>query len=230
MQVSTSRPRILQDEILPTQPVRMGEDDAIERLRDQYLQEQQGRMPVSFRNPTMWNGCAVEVSAADAAVGVLRWQVDTGAKPESATANGTSAEIVWSAGTPPTDARYVLCRGDGRQIAEIVADKGSLTIRVAGEVRCRYWIALEPAPADLAGTNEGGPVRFEWRLLRGEAFSDGIRRDDHWRNGRTQRIDLPLDFRDGAVQRNFSMALVDKVSGWAIGTNVDEIPAPAAAR
>jgi hypothetical protein len=230
MQVSTSRPRILQDEILPTQPVRLGEDDAIERLRDQYFQERQGRMPVSFRNPTMWNGFSMEVSAADAAAGGLGWQPGAGAKPETATVDGASAEIVWSGGSPPTDGRHVLCRGDGRQIGEIVADKGSLTIRVADDVRCRYWIAFDPAPADLAGTREGGSVRFEWRLLRSETLPDGIRRDDRWRNGRTQRIDLPLNFRDGAAQCSFSVALVDKVSGWAIETQVDEIAASAAAR
>ena len=229
VRVSSWRPQLVEDVILPTQPVRVGEDDAIERLREQYLLERQGQIPASFREPVLWNGCAVEVSSADlTAAGPLRWRGASGPRTGSATVSGARAEVAWSGGTPPANGRYVLCRSDGREIASIAVDQGTVVIRAADQVRCWFWVAVEPAAADsVAPTGSQAVARFDWQLLPGAIFPGLSRRSDHWRNGRTQRLDLPVDFR---VAARMGICLVDRISGWAIGSNIEQAPVSPPAR
>jgi hypothetical protein len=232
VRVSSWRPQLVQDVILPTQPVRVGEDDAIERLREHYLSERQGQLPASFRNPMLWNGCAVEDSSADlTAAGQLRWRDASGPGAVSATVTGSRAEITWSSGTPPAKGRYVLCRGDGREVANISVDQGTVVIKAADRVRCWFWVAAEPAAADLVDpTGSQAVARFDWQLLQGAILPELSRRNDHWRNGRTQRLDLPVDFRDVAVMSICPVVLVDRISGWAIGSNIEQTPVSPLAR
>lgn len=214
---------MVQDAILPTEPVRAGEDDAIERLRDQYYRERQGRIPASFKNPVLWNGVAVEVPSADRnAGGELRWRDAA----SGATVSGGRAEIAWSGGRPPAQGRYVLCQGDHRVIAEISVDAEGMAIKAVEKARCWYWVAVEPKADDLTGFNASQPARFIWRLAQGGALPDTSRRDDRWLNGRTQRLDLPLDLRDGAKAQILPVVLVDRVTGWAIGSQIGQAPAP----
>lgn len=232
VRVSSWRPQLVQDVILPTQPVRVGEDDAIERLREQYLSERQGQIPASFRNPVLWTGCAMEVSSADlTAAGQLRWRDASGPSVGSATVSGARAEIAWSGGTPPAHGRYVLWRGDGREIADIAVDQGTVVIKVADQVRCWFWVAVEPAAADSVDpTGSQAIARFDWQLLPGAILPELSRRNDHWRNGRAQRLDLPVDFRDVAGSYIGPVLLVDRISGWAIGSNIEQAPVSPLAR
>jgi hypothetical protein len=227
LRVSSWRPQLVQDVILPTEPVRADEDDAIERLREQYLQERQRRIPVSFRNPVLWNGCLVEVSSADLVVaGQLRWRDATGAGAGGATVSGARAEIAWSGGTPPANGRYVLCQGNGREIAEIAVEKGGVVVKVADQVRCWYWVAVESAAADSTDFTASQSPRFDWQLSQGAALPDASRRDDRWRKGRMLRLDLPVDFRESAGTCAFPVVLVDRVTGWAIGSQIEQTPVP----
>jgi hypothetical protein len=229
IRISAWHPQLIQDVILPTQPVRAGEDDAIERLREQYFKERQRQIPASFKSPVLWNGCALEVPPADMAVGNLRWSESTNTEVRGTTIVGARAEIAWSGGTPPVDARYVLSRRDGRKIAEIMVDKGGVAVRAASEVRCWYWAAFEPAAVDLADFTAGQPARFGWQLSQGARLPDASRIDDQWRGGRTQRLDLPVDLSENAGRNKFDVVLVDRISGWAIGSQIDETQAPVAA-
>jgi hypothetical protein len=230
VRISSWRPQLVQDVILPTQPVRAGDDDALERLRKQYFKERQGRIPVSFRNPVLWNGCAVEVPPANLAEGQLRWRDAAGVGTGSATVSGARAEIAWSGGTPPTTGSYVLYQGDGREIAEIMVDQGSVIVKAADQVRCWFWVAVEPAAVDLNDLAAGRTNRFDWQLSQGAALPEASRRDDRWRNGRVQRLDLPMDFREGAGMCTFPVVLVDRVTGWAIGSQIEHTPAVAKAQ
>ena len=231
IRVSGWRPQLVQDVILPTQPVRDGEDDKIERLRGQYLKEQQARIPASFRNPVLWNGCVVEASAADvAAAGPLRWQEVTGPDSGTVAVSGARAEIAWPAGTLGTG-RYVLCRGDGRAIADISVDQSGILIRAADRTRCWYWVAVEPAEADAAGP-DGGPAvsRFDWQLRQGAALPEACRRNDRWRDGRARRLEIPVDLRVEAGSQRYPVILVDQVTGWAIGRDIEQDPVSGAER
>lgn len=227
VRVSSWRPQLVQDVILPTQPVRAGEDDLIGRLREQYLSERQGQIPASFRKPVLSNGCAVEVSPSDlAAAGSLRWRDVSDSGAGSASVSGARAEIAWSGGTPPGTGRYVLCRGDGREIANIAVDQGIVVIKAANGIRCWYWVAVEPAAADSADPAQGPAVsRFDWQPLPGAVLPELSRRNDHWRNGRTQRLDLPVDFRNVAGTCACPVVLVDRITGWAIGCSIEQAPA-----
>jgi hypothetical protein len=228
IRVSSWRPQLVQDVILPTEPVLAGTDDAIEQLRENYLKEKRGRIPASFRNPVLLNGCALVVASGDLTSGKLLWQHSSGGGEGIGTISGDRAEIAWSGATPPPTGRDVLCRANGREIAEIVVDRGSVVVKALDGVRCWYWVAVEPAAADSVDITAGAPSRFAWQLSRGAILPDATRRDDRWRDGRMQRLDLPINLNDSAGTSTFAVAFVDRVTGWAIGGQIDEQASPVA--
>jgi len=229
IRVSAWRPQLVHDVILPTQPVRDGEDDAIGSLRERYLLDRKSRMPESFKNPVLWSGCLLEISAAGVG-GPLRWRDATSGGAGGATVNGVRAEISWTGGIPPAEADYVLCGAGDRVIARISVRKGNLVIKAADGVRCWYWAAAEPAASDCAGLPEGEAERFGWQLRDGStAAPDSIRRDDHWLNGRAQRCELALDLREDGGQRSDALVFVDRITGWAIGGGIEQAQEPASA-
>jgi hypothetical protein len=87
-------------------------------------------------------------------------------------------------------------------------------------------MAVEPAAGDLKGLTASPPARFIWRLAQGGALPDTSGRDDHWLNGRTQRLDLPLDLREGAKAQIRAVVFVDRVTGWALGSQIGQAEAP----
>jgi hypothetical protein len=76
--------------------------------------------------------------------------------------------------------------------------------------------------ADSTDLNASQTTRFDWQLSQGAALPDTSRCDGRWRNGRTQRLDLPMDFREGVGMCTFPVVLVDRVTGWAIGSQIEE--------
>ena len=180
-------------------------------------------MPESFKNPVLWSGYAVEVSpAGGAAEEPLHWRDATAGQSSGVTVNGVRAEIAWSGGTQPVQADYVLCGATGREFASISVRKGDVVLKASARVRCWYWVAVEPNAVDCAGLQpERAASRFDWQLRKGLAEPGLIRRDDHWLNGRTQRFDLPLDLREGAGDRSASLVFIDRVTGWAMGSEIE---------
>jgi hypothetical protein len=140
------------------------------------------------------------------------------------------AEIAWFGGNPPANGRYLLCLGNGREVAKIAIEDGGLVIEVAEHVRCWYWIAVEAVAGDVAGAAGGRAARFDWQLEHGGELPDGSRRNDRLRDGRTQRLDLPVDFRESTGLRDYAIVLTDRDTGWAIGSQIEEAPASGAAR
>jgi hypothetical protein len=61
--------------------------------------------------------------------------------------------------------------------------------------------------------------RLSWRLLEGTTDASDWPRDNRWRAGRGHRIDLPLG-PTGVGPGNYTLALVDRVTGWAIMCNL----------
>ena len=224
IRVSPWRPQLVSDAILPTQPVRVGEDDAIESLRERYLLERRNQMPESFKNPVLWSGFSVEIPGGDASAGEpLRWREATTGQGNQATVSGGRAEIEWSGGIPPARADYVLCEAGDRVVASLSVRSGEVVLKAVARVRAWYWVAVEPAAADAASLPpERAAARFHWQLGKGAAMPDSIRRDEHWRSGRARRCDLPLDLREGAGRRSEALAFVDRVTGWAIGGEIEQ--------
>jgi hypothetical protein len=223
--VSSWRPRLVRDVILPTLPVREGEDDAMESLRERCLLESKNQVPESFKSPVLWSGCIFEMFTADAGAGQsLCWRDATVSQAGGTTANGQRAEISWPGGIPPANADYVLRGARDRVIASVTVRQGDVMIKAAGGVRCWYWVAAEPAAADCARQPPGGVVpRFAWEIRDGPVMSpDLIRRDERWLNGRAQRLELPLDLGEGEGTISNVLAFVDRATGWAIGGGIEQ--------
>jgi len=228
VRVSSWRPQLVHDVILPTEPVLAGQDDAIGSLRERYFIERKNQMPETFKKPVLWSGYVLEVTASAAGTGErLYWRTAAGSVPNGASVNGARAEITWSGGTPPEQAEYTLCRAGDRPVATISVRQGEVALKAAARVRCWYWMAVEPSPADSAGLPpERAAARFSWQLRRGPAMSEPVSRDEHWSGGGAQRADLPLDLRDDAGERSDSLVFVDRITGWAIGSEIRQSRGP----
>jgi hypothetical protein len=57
-------------------------------------------------------------------------------------------------------------------------------------------------------------------------MSEPVSRDEHWSGGGAQRADLPLDLRDDAGERSDSLVFVDRITGWAIGSEIRQSRGP----
>jgi hypothetical protein len=218
VRVTPWAPQLVEDVIVPTEPVRVGEDDAVETKREKLLQEQKSRMAQTFKNPVVQGGCAFDLPPeTNGATGRPRWRDANGASPEGATVQGGRAEIVWPGGMPPRAASYVLSASDGREIARVSTDPdGELVCQVRQDVRSWYWIGIGQAASDSGGAvAEQGTPRFEWQLLHGPEIPASWHRDDHWLGGRGHRIELPLGEQTGGLT-GCTLALVDRLTGWAL--------------
>jgi hypothetical protein len=231
LRISSWRRQLVRAEILPTVPEQSGESDSIEQLREHYLHAQENRIPASFRNAGLWNGWTVEVSPGELAAGPLRWSGGGGKEISGASVSGGRAEIAWSGGMPPSGGRYILCAGDGQILVVIVADSGQIDVKTAEQVRCWYWVGVEPAAADSAELAKGRSERFEWQTSGGAVLPGSIKVEAPSGKAQMLRVDLPVDLRKGAAGRGaIPVLLVDRATGWAIGSQIEEAPASAAAK
>lgn len=222
VRISAWTPRLVQDAILPTQPVRDGEDDSVDLLRERLLKERGERMPQTLKHPVVQFGFRLEIPASRDGL-QPRWRDQAGREPSEANVSGQTAEIAWSGGPAPDHGEYVLGYPGGREIARITTDaQGGVVLEAAKDVSCRYWVAVERAAAEGTGLPATqGASRFEWRLLDGSNLPVSWVRDDHWQGGSAQRLDLPVGAR-GSGARTDSLAFVDRITGWAIVGEVSQ--------
>jgi hypothetical protein len=204
---------LLQDVILPTNPVAVGQEEPLNELREKLMQTQRARMPQTFREPVTQSGFALEFEATGE-TGLPRWRDAAGAEPKEATVQGNRAELAWTGQAPLRGQEYVLSQGDGREIARISREAGGGAVVVtAPNVHAWFWVAIERGGTERAD-GAAAASRFNWQLLTGGEIPASWRRDDRWRDGRGQRLDLPLE--DGGMSVSHPLALVDRVTGWAM--------------
>lgn len=214
--------RLLRDLVLPTQPVPEGENDALEAMQANLLREREALMPPTFQQPTAASGLAFEFPSGETGPGrPTHWRDATGAEVAGSTVEGNRAELTWAGMNAPRGTNYVLGDAAGREIVRVSLDQtGIPKITTRPEVRAWYWIGIEHAPADATVLIPGqAEPRLVWRLHTGTADASGWPRDNRWRAGRGQRIDLPLG-PTGVGQGRYTLALVDPVTGWAIECNI----------
>lgn len=229
LRASSWRRQLVRDEILPTVPEQSGESDSIEQLREHYLQAEENRIPASFRNAVLRNGLTVEVSKSELAAGPLHWSCGNGKEIRGASAAGARAEIAWSGGIPPSGGQYVLCSGGGQILAVIAADSGRIDVKAAENVHCWYWFAVEMSAGDSAEIAKGASERFEWKTSDGAILPDSSKAEAPSRKAQMLRVDLPVDLRNGAADKGaIPVLLVDRKTGWAIGSQIEEVPGSAA--
>lgn len=206
--------RLVRDLVLPTQPVPEGEDDALEAMQAQFLKERKAQMPPTLRQPVTTSGLAFEFSSG---VSPRRWRDAAGAGIAGSTVQGNRAELAWAGAHAPRGTDIMLDDAAGQEIVRVSLDQtGAPKITARTGVRTWYWVGIEHAPADAAALRPGpAEPRLTWRLLAGTADASGWPRDNRWRAGRGQRIDLPLG-PTGVGPGRHVLALVDRITGWAI--------------
>ena len=222
IRVAPWQPRLLQDTILPTAPTRVGEDDALDVLRERLFRERQAQIPLTLKNPATRIGFALELPAEATSPSAPHWRDASGAKPAGGTVTGTHAEFFWTDNSPPS-ADCMLLAADGRELARVTSEeRGSVTLATVAGTRAWPWLGIVRAPADDAGlTATEWTTRLDWKVLSGAPARPTWRRDDRWLGDRGHRLDLILEER-GIGPTTHALALVDRVTGWAIVTNVEQ--------
>jgi hypothetical protein len=214
--------RLVRDLILPTQPVPEGENDALETMQANLLRERKAQMPPTFHQPVTTSGLAFEFPSGETGPArPLRWRDAADAGIAGSTVQGNRAELAWTGANAPRGTDYVLGDAAGQEIVRVSLDQtGAPKITARPGVRTWYWVGIEHAPADAAALRSGqAEPRLAWRLLSGTADASVWPRDNHWRSGRGQRIDLPIG-PTGVGPGSYALALVDPVTGWAIACNI----------
>jgi hypothetical protein len=213
--------RLLQDSILPTAPTRIGDDDAIEVLRERRYRERRAQTPFFFKQPRTRIGFVIELRDDNSEV-PPHWHETTKTPTAQATIAADRAEISWS-GSPPAGAECTLLAADGSALARVTTDeRGTLTLIAAAGLRAWPWIGIErPETDDQRLSPAEWTTRLEWRVLSGAPSAPTWLRDDQWLNRRGHRLDLqPGDRSAGPATR--ALALVDRITGWAIVTEIEQ--------
>jgi hypothetical protein len=223
--VSAWAPRLIHDAILPTRPMPVGADDAVETTREKLLQEHQDRMPAAFRHPVTAGGFVLEFLAPKAVPGQApQWRDAAGGVPAGTSVRGHRAEVSWPGANPPRDLDLSLRRPDGVEMARVSVDAdGAPCVSAIEEIRSWFWIGVEGGATETGLVSPLEPSgRFAWRLASGGLVPDSWRRDDGWRGGRGYRIELPMGEGTPGPAVD-ALALVDDLTGWAL---VGEISRP----
>lgn len=199
MRVQTGewRVRLLGETILPTQPMRAGEEVTFETMRAQMLAERRAQLPVPFASVRGRRGFAVESES-----GPLQWRVPAGADTISAQADGNRAEIFWAEGAAPSSGIYEAVDEQGRMVTRLeVGTDGVPVLALAEEVRGWCWFTLD-----------GEVTSFSGRRLAQETMPSAW----HWTmDAHGAHLEIPLTTSAGTTTVE-TVALVDPATGWAI--------------
>ena len=218
LRVSASgwRVRLLVDAILPTEPMRVGSEAAVESMRAKALAERRAQLPETFGHASGRNGIAVEIDKVGASP-PLRWRLPAGAESVAAAASGHRAELAWVSGRSPSLGIYELVDDRDRRFARVgIEANGEATVQIVTGARAWFWLAVEHAAVDEAG---GTPAtRFSWRRLSGAVLpSAGSAAHE-------ARLDVALSTAAGEAKVD-TVALLDAVTGWAMATEIKQAPA-----
>ncbi len=197
VQAGEWRVRLLGETILPTQPVRAGEEVTFETMRAQMLAERRAQLPVAFASVRGRRGFAVESES-----GPLQWRIPAGADTISAQADGNRAEIFWAEGAAPSSEIYEAVDEQGRAVArlEVGADRTPV-LSLTAETRGWCWFTLDGEVTSFIGRRlslETMPSAWHWTM------------DAHGAH-----LQIPLTTSAGTAEVE-TVALVDPATGWAI--------------
>lgn len=219
--VGTWQPRLLRDSILPTQPTRIGEDDALDLLRERRFRDRKLQIPVSFKNPAIQCGFVIEFSPPSSAHSdPPHWRISTGGSSVRATILGNRAEIAWNS-TASSAIDCTLVSIEGRERARAIAEPHTTaTLQLASDAEGWPWIGLARAPADNAVlTTTEWTDRLSWRMLNNTSLPTTWLRDDRWLAGQGLRLDFIASPHVAGEVIHF-LALVDRLTGWSIAGEV----------
>ncbi len=218
---SVWKQRMVRDVIVPTRPVTEAEEEAMDTLREKLRREEATRLPKAFQQPRMSGGLVIKFAATSNQPSPPRWREPSGAEPAGSKVSGQWAELSWSGGIPPPNTTYTLSDSAGRVIAVASVDgSGAVALKTTAKSSAWYWCGIERIPAQSTNTSAtDASAPFDWKLLSGAAIPASWSRDDHWLDGRGQRIEIPLDATTNRVG-NYPITLIDPASGWALVSDV----------
>ena len=215
--------RLVRDTIVPTLPVRVGEDDSVEPMRERFVREQKARMPDTFRHLSIMSGFVFEFPAAPDG-GAYYWEDSPDFGMMKRTVSKNQEEVSWSGETLPREGSSVLVSGNGLEIVRLSVDQeGNVALKVLEGVRCSLWLSVLPAKTDESVSAPGERAsRFGW-LVNRVAFGTASRPGKPAPEPRDLRIAIPLELPKGL---RIEAALSDRTSGWALVTKIQIQPVP----
>src|SRR5262249_55864791 len=125
--------QMMEDAIVPTEPVRIGVDDTSEKLRQRLLRERKALLPATLGRSRLHEGYALDLPAGN---GKAAWHAEKMTEVISATVRESHAEICWNGALPPVNIVYHLVRDDGYELAVLHTDgKGGSVMLTTTHVR-----------------------------------------------------------------------------------------------
>lgn len=224
VRLSSWRVRLMEDSILPTQPLRAGQVEPVAALRQQILAEQKAKLPATLTQSEVLSGLRVQIAPSDFTDG-LAWRDEQGAVIADSRVESGRAEITWAAANAPVDRPVRLSGRNGVVLAEARYEPQTreLVVRTAEETQAWLRWVIRAVPGDAsrvpAGDTGNNKTRFAWRTGTGDPVPTGWHISDAADANADHRVDLPLGSVFGSVAAQ-SCALLDHVTGWALVTEI----------
>jgi hypothetical protein len=205
--------RLVRDAIVPTFPVRAGEDDGVEATREKLISEQNARLAETFKHPATRRGFVFELPSAQPGEGP-HWAGGVGSAAVERSLSGNFAEVAWADGMPPQGVAGVLLFPDGREAVRVtVQQDGAVSLKLAKGVRGSFWVSVTGAAADETGVDQyDRSPRFGWQVNKTTWQTDRPKSPS-----RDYRISFPLKSLEAKKKE---IALADRVTGWALVTRI----------
>jgi len=217
------KPRLLRDAIVPTLPTPVGANDVADQRREEMLLERRAQVPETFKRPTTQRGFVFELSTPSRG-GALYWQDPLSTRAVKKDAKESRAVITFDGDQPLPGGVHVLRFADGREAVQLmVNENGSLILKLAEGVRSSLFLVVKGSLADEPDRAQSkGGLRFSWQM-NGVARTSPKTSKNGFPEDQDYSMSLPLELFK--VSR-WEVALTDRLTGWALVTNIQLQPGP----
>jgi hypothetical protein len=222
VQLTGWEPRLVRDAIVPTMPTPVGTTDVADRLREKMLLERKTHVPETFSHPSTKRVFVFELSTPSKE-GALYWQDSLKAAAVEEDAKEGRAIITFDGERRPPGGLHVLRFADGREAVQLTLNEnGSLVLKLAEGVRSTLFLVVKDSTSqepDMAQSKRD--LRFGWQV-------NGVARTSPTTlknlGSEDQGWSISLSLEPSKVSR-WEVALTDRVTGWALVTNIQLQPA-----
>jgi hypothetical protein len=223
IQLKGWEPRLWRDAIVPTLPTLAGTNDVADQLREEMLLERKTQVPETFKRPSLKRGFVFELSTPSRE-GALYWQDPLSTRAVEKVAKESRAVITFDGEQLLPGGVHVLMFADGREAVQLkLNENGSLILKLAEGVHSSLFLVVKGSLTDEPDRAQSkGGLRFGWRV-NGVARTSPKTSKSGFPEDRDYSISLPLELLKVA---RWDTALTDRLTGWALVTNIQLQPAP----